>query len=114
MTVLSSLVRPTLERPREENEADLVAIIHEMLVNAGVVALVDIWTADPIISPQLHENSNLQQYAIARYFNLKLLEADAANTLNTRTILNLTCDGVEFVENFRNHVLPTIVRYYGQ
>lgn len=114
MTVLSSLVRPTLERPREENEADLVAIIHEMLVVAGVSALADIWRDDAIIAPQLQQNSNLQQYAIARYFNLKMLEADAGGTLNTRTILNLTCDGVEFVDNFRNHVLPTIVRYYAR
>jgi len=112
MTVLSSLVRPTLERPREENEADLIAIIHDLLVQAGVTAMADAWRADGIVAPQLEQNSNLQQYAIARYFNLKLLQADAAGTLNTRTILNLTCDGVEFVENFRNHVLPVVARYY--
>lgn len=112
MTVLSSLVRPTLERPREENEADLIAIIHDLLVQAGVTAMADAWRADSIVAPQLEQNSNLQQYAIARYFNLKLLQADAAGTLNTRTILNLTCDGVEFVENFRNHVLPVVARYY--
>lgn len=112
MTILSSLTRPTLERPREENEADLISVVHDQLEAAGLATLAASWKQDAIIAAQLDQNSNLQQYAMARFFNLKLLSADAAATLNARTILNLTCDGVEFIENFKAHVLPVVAKYY--
>lgn len=107
---LSAVTRPTLCYPRQADDPDVVALMDAEFKNAGLV-FQSFWKDDEIIKPVLNQNPALQRFAVSRFLNLVLL-AIPADTMVARICVNSQSPFDEFMANFREHVLPVLVKHY--
>ena len=115
MSYLTSLTRPTLAVPRNEGDIDVVAKVHEKLVEAGV-GFANTWLDEKEIKEAKDQNPQLQCFLISRNLNFKLISTSSTRSednMAARACLGSLAAPEEFVDNLSTYVMPCLQKEYG-
>ena len=111
---LNDLMRGPMEQyqaTRREDELDLVAIVRERMVQAGLLdKLPYAFDNNRFIQEAIGKPSHAQQYNLNRYFSTQLMAAQD-DTLVQRYALIYEIRPDEWLNVFDNTILPAIVNF---
>lgn len=111
---LNDLMRGPMEQyqaARREDELDLVAIVRERMVQAGLLdKLPYAFDNNRFIQEAIGKPSHAQQYNLNRYFSTQLM-ATHDDTLVQRYALIYEIRPDEWLNVFDNTILPAIVNF---
>lgn len=99
------------QSPRREDEIDLVSVVRERMVQAGLLdKLPHAFDNNRFIQEAVGKPSHAQQYNLNRYFSTQLMVAQD-DTLVQRYALIYEIQPDEWLNVFDNTILPAIVNF---
>lgn len=99
------------QAPRQEDELDLVRIVREKMVQAGLLEKLPLaFDNNRFIQEAIGKPSHAQQYNLNRYFSTQLMTAQD-DTLVQRYALIYEIRPDEWLNVFDNTILPAIVNF---
>lgn len=112
-TIIELMTNPMkhYDKPRVENEIDLVAHVRDRLISVGLGdRLESCFENNRFIQDAKNRTCHAQQYNLTRYFALQLMAAQPQHDTSVeRYALMYECRADQWLEVFDRVVLPTFV-----